>query len=368
VVLVRLYQVEVLAFTFREAIVAVELDLGSYYRVLTGFTLHVHEVVTFIDSGAVEPVRVVERLETLVVIHAASAGVAGNEGVTLDNPHEFLYRVVEVELDLVGRRSHGFTTSELELFNEVFVADLGKTTTFISIEVDVVDVEGSRHEARSSYAVTHIAASVPAEVTELVEFEPYLHFVVLESNERESKTRVAAEPELERHVESVFRSTLAVKFRSSDRFSVGHAIRIATNFGILGERAYEFRHVTYHFFVTSLLAGFLAEFIPDVEPVTVVLVDLLTTDFNIHVVDEVVADVVQPTEFSARSISVIDGHLREGGLEVDTVDQVTITGDGALYLLTEVGGAVEGLFNGFHSKVGVTTVHHLEEGNLRITS
>jgi hypothetical protein len=36
-----------------------------------------------------------------------------------------------------------FSTSVLELFNEVFVLNLSKLTTFISVKVDVVDPESS---------------------------------------------------------------------------------------------------------------------------------------------------------------------------------------------------------------------------------
>ena len=42
-------------------------------------------------------------------------------GIGLYNPDEFLARVVEVELDLVGRGPDRFIASELELFDEVFV-------------------------------------------------------------------------------------------------------------------------------------------------------------------------------------------------------------------------------------------------------
>jgi hypothetical protein len=53
-------------------------------------------------------------------------------------------------------------------------------------------------------------------------------------------------------------------------------------------------------------------------------------------------------------------------LEVDSVDEITISGDGAGHLLTEVGETVEGLFNGFHGEVGVSAVDYLEESNLGV--
>jgi len=56
--------------------------------------------------------------------------------------------------------------------------------------------------------VTRGDSHVPAEVVELLELQVDLNLVVLESNQRESKTGVAAEPELERNIESVLRGTL----------------------------------------------------------------------------------------------------------------------------------------------------------------
>jgi hypothetical protein len=141
VVLVRLDFVEITTFTDGETIVTVELEEGSYDRVLTSHTFNTGDGVTRFEDRAIPEIREVERLLSLPFV---DDGVrAGDEGVTLDDPDEFLTRVVEVELDLVGRRSYRFTASELEGLNEVFVSDLCELTTFISIEVDVVDVEGS---------------------------------------------------------------------------------------------------------------------------------------------------------------------------------------------------------------------------------
>jgi hypothetical protein len=95
--------------------------------------------------------------------------IAAYEAVTLHNPDELLARVVEVELELVGRAGDGFTASELEHIDEVLVADLGELTTFISIEVDVVDVERSRSKTALANAVAdgvrvRAVGVVPAEV------------------------------------------------------------------------------------------------------------------------------------------------------------------------------------------------------------
>jgi hypothetical protein len=81
-----------------------------------------------------------------------------------------------------------------------------------------------------------------------------------------------------------------------------------------------------------------------------------------------VANPVEPAELGTRAISGLELHGGKSGLEVDAVDQVTITLNGAGHLVTKPGISVEGILNGLHCEVGVTTVHNLEEGNLGITS
>ena len=102
VVLVGLHQVEVFAFTFRETIVAVELDLTSDNGIVASHTFNAGDGVAGFEDGAVKPVGVVEGL---LAFPGVDGGIiAGEERVALDDPHEFLARVVEVQLDLVGGR------------------------------------------------------------------------------------------------------------------------------------------------------------------------------------------------------------------------------------------------------------------------
>jgi len=99
VVLVRLDFVEVTTFTDLETIVTVQLQEGSDDRVLAGHTLYTSDGVTRFQDAAVPPVRVVERLLSLPRID--DGVITADEAVALDNPDEFLTRVVEVELELV---------------------------------------------------------------------------------------------------------------------------------------------------------------------------------------------------------------------------------------------------------------------------
>ncbi len=370
VVLVRLDQVEVLALALGEPIVSVELNLGSHHRVLAGEALHAGHGVTRVEDGAVPPVGVVEGLLSL---EGADGGiVAGDEGIALDNPDKLLGGVVEVELDLVGRGGDGLGTSELELLDQVLVRDLGEAPALIGIQVDVIHVEGGRHKAGLGNTVTDdvgVVADrgvVPAEVAELVELEPDLHLVVLEGDQGESEARVAAEPELERDVQSVLGGALADLIGGVGR-GVGGAVTIAV-LTSLDEEVHELGHVADHLGISGLLAGLLGELIPDVEPVTIMLINLLTTDLKVDVVDKVVTDPVEPAELGTRAIGVLQGHLGEGGLEVDAVDKISVTGDSALHLLAEVGSSVEGLLNSLHGEVGVATVDDLEKGDLRVAS
>ncbi len=322
VVLEGLDFVEVATIADRETIVTVELEEGSNNRVLTGHTFNASDGVPRFEDGTVPEIRVVERLLSLPWVD--NGIIATEVRVTLDNPDEFLTRVVEVELDLVTGGSNRFRASVLEDFNEVFMGSLGELTTFISVEVDVVDVEGGGGETSVGDTVTDdvvvagvLGGIVPAEVTEVVEFEVNTNFVVLEGNEREGEAGIAVEPELEGDVESVFRGTLVDFIRS-----VGDA-RTAVSFAVittLDEGVDELGDVTDHLGITSLLTGFLGEFVPDVEPITVVLVNALTTDFEFDTLDQVVARPVEPAELGTRAVGGLELNLGEGGLEVHAVD------------------------------------------------
>jgi len=321
VVLVRLDFVEVATLADLETIVTVELDERGDARVATGHTFNTSDGVTRLKHRAVPPIGEVERL--LALPGEDDSIFAGDEGVTLDNPHEFLTRVVEVELELVGRRGDGLTARELENIDEVLVGNLGELTTLIGIEVDVVDVERGSNQVGSSDTVTDdvyvgvLGSGIEAQVTEVVEGQVDTNFVVLESNQRKSKTRVAAEPELEGDVEGVFRGAV-LDFVGGVRLARG-AVVIA-GFTTLDNQVGELRNVTHHLGVTGLLTRLLGELIPDVEPLAIMLIDTLTTDLEFNFADEVVARPVEPAELSTRAVRGEELYLRESSLEVHTVD------------------------------------------------
>ncbi len=369
VVLVGLHLVEIAALTQSETIVAVQLDQTGDHRVLAGHALNAGHGVARLQHGPVPPVRVVE---WLLALPGSNHGViAAHERVALDNPHKLLTGVVEVQLDLVGGAGDGLTASELQGLDQVLVRDLGELATLISVQVDVVHIQRSSgqvacvHTVADGVLVSNVGGVVPAQVAQVVELQVDTNLVVLEGDQRQSQTRVAAEPELQRDEQSVLRGAL---------HSLVHGVGLAASAVIvavlasLDNQVGQLGHVTHHLGVTSLLAGLLGQLIPDVQPVTIVLVNALATDLQLDKVDQIVPNPVQPAELSTRAISSLELHLRQSGLQVDAVDQITITLNGAGHLVTEPGVSVKGILNGLHCEVGVTTIHLLEECNLRVSS
>jgi hypothetical protein len=110
-----------------------------------------------------------------------------NVGIRLNNPDKFLAGVVEVELDLVGGGADRFITSELNLFNEVFVGVLCHLSSFVGVKEDIVDVEGSSNKGLlvglgdGGTAGNGAAESVdgPEALTNRTEINVELDFVIL---------------------------------------------------------------------------------------------------------------------------------------------------------------------------------------------
>ncbi len=372
VVLVGLDKIEVTAHALRETIVTVKLELSGEDGIETG----VNALDGGVELGAGgDGVRVREEFRTggggdrtrtigegrrhITVRRCGGAGSPGhvngisvieplfaedrrgergvNVRILLDNPDKFFAGVVEVKLDLVGDRGDRLVTSELNLLDEVLVRDLREAAALIGVEEDVVRVEGrglERGDRDGTLGEVAIRSSTELKVD--------LDLVVLEGDKRKGKAGVAAEPELKRDV----------KIHLGD---VGSITR-------RGGELCEGRDVADHVLVANLLAGSLGKLVPDVHPVTVVLVDALATDLNLGVLDKIVAEVVEPAELG----TIRDRDLGDGDLEVDTREKITIAGDGACHALAEIGGTVEGLLDGLHREIGMATIHYLKEGNLRV--
>jgi len=212
----------------------------------------------------------------------------------LNNPYKFFTGVVEVEFDLVGRRTNGFITSELKLFDEVLVRVLGHSAALIGIKEDIVDVErggnkgllvslGHRLSGRGGGKVLY----GPQALTNRTEVNVDLDLVVLKGNEGKGKSGVAAKPEKKGNVEGGLRKGLA---RGTH---LGRSTGGGTRTRDVGERRIshicKLSGVTNHLVVTFLLLGRHSKLVPDVHPVTVLTVDALTTNFNFNLRNKLMA-------------------------------------------------------------------------------
>jgi len=366
VVLVRLNQVEVVAVANLEAVVAVELEKRGDDWVLAGHALDASDRVARLEHGAVPPVRVVERLLSLPRVDDRI--IARCERVTLNGEDELLAWVVEVELQLVGRRRDRLTARELQNIDEVLVRDLSELAALVCVEVDVVDIQRSSGQAGLAHAGAHrmrvrAVRVIPAQVVQGVELEVDADLVVLERNERQRQTRVAAEPELQRDVQCAHRGARGDNLRCERLATVARVLAVGTT---LVQQVRQLRDVADHLGIAGLLARLLRELVPDVQPIAIVLVNALTTDLNLNIADEVVADPVEPAELSTRAVRCLQRDLRQSRLEVHAVDQITVALDRAGDLLAEVRGAVKRVLDGLHRKVGVAAIYHLKKCDLRV--
>ena len=293
--------------------------------------------------------------------------------VGLDDPDELLHGVVEVELDLVGRRADGLITGELKLLDEVLVGVLGHTSALIGVEEDVVDVEGSCDEGLvvgggdlGGGCCVVEAGHGPQALLNGADIKVNLDLVVLKSDEGEGQTGVAAEPELEGDVEGGLGESIAGGANLARGVGVARAINVVE--GGVGDEG-ELAGVADHLEVTALLLGGHGELVPDVHPVTVLAVNALATDLNLNLRDELLTGEVEPTSVNVAG-GVLEGlaNLGESNLKVGAVSQITVTGNGAGHTATEVSLAVESLLDRLHSEVGVTLVANLPESNLGVTS
>jgi len=237
----------------------------------------------------------------------------GGQGVG-EAPDELLNWVVVGEADLLGIGvGDGVGAGVLHLLNEVLMTLLGETTTLLSVEVDVV---GPHLEG--------LCVEVGTEVGREVEINADL--VVLEGDEGEVETWVTVEEEDEGEVDS-----LAVT-RS------GHLTPV------------------------ELLGLIKVELGVQTPPLLVVLVDALTTDGKLNVVDRTLRDVVAVNR--RRSPGTRHRRLE---LDVHVADKVTVARNGDGHAAGVRGSTIDGLLDVLHREVSVALVFRLEEGHLGVT-
>jgi hypothetical protein len=210
--------------------------------------------------------------------------------VGLDNPNKLLNGVVEVELDLVGRRTDRLVTSELKLLNEVLVGVLGHSAALIGIQEDIVNGEGGSNTGlvvgsgdftRSRCAVK--GSDSPQALVNGANVEVDLDLVVLEGNQGKGKSGVTAVPELERNVKGGLGKSVAGGTHLARSVGLARTINIVER-GISDEG--ELGGVTNHLVVSTLLLGCEGKLVPDVHPVTILAIDSLATNLNLNLRDE----------------------------------------------------------------------------------
>jgi hypothetical protein len=110
-----------------------------------------------------------------------------------------------------------------------------------------------------------------------------LDLVVLESNQRQSKTGVGAKPKLERDVQSGLRESISGGANLAGSQGVARAINLRER-GVSDEG--KLGGVTNHLEVSTLLLSSHCELVPNVHPVTILTVNSLTTDLNLNLSNE----------------------------------------------------------------------------------
>jgi len=320
-----------------------------------------------------EVIGVVERLAAVDLTDEHRRGLrAINKRVALAHPHKLLHRVVEVELDLVRARGDRLGARKLQLLDEILVRLLGEAATLLRVQVDVVDVErrsdqrldgrGNRASARRARRGQLIVAAVDP----LLELHVDAHLVILQRDERDRQTGVAAEPELQRNVERARRraSTRGARVRQLSA-SAGHIQRIAL--AVLHQ--HQVVGVANHLIERLDRADILGQLRPDLHPVAILAVDALAANLELNRLHYAVTHVVEPTEtLELRVVGRIELHRRENQLDIRAEHQIRVTVDDGRHTLVEVSLAVERHLNGLHREVRVTLEQHLPERDLGVAA
>jgi len=325
VVVVSLHLVEVLTFLLLEAILTVKdkLELGEGTREFLGVShgRGTGGVEGGTDRGDGHEAVGQVRVENVGLENDISSQVLGGEvpqfrtsGSVGEAPHKLLNGVVVGEADLHGAGGlDGVGTSVLHLFDQVFMTLLGESASLFGVQVDVV---GPHLES--------VLVQVGGEGGRDVDVDA--HFMVLKGDQRQVQSGVPVEEEDEGKVDGAG--------GSSGHLSPG-----------------------------SLLGFVQVKLRVQTPPFLVVLVDALTTDGKLNVVDRTLGD----------PVAVIGG-VHGGGVggerlqfEVHITDKVTVTGNSHGDATGVSGSTVDGLLDVLHREVGVTLVFRLVEGNFGVT-
>ena len=248
--------------------------------------------------GVIEGLGAEEVVEELIALKRRAVV---NVAVGLDDPDELLNGVVEVELDLVGGGTDGLVAGELELLNEVLVGVLSHAPALIGVQEDVVHVERGGNEglvvsgddlATAAGGAAGQRPNRPQALVNGTNVKVDLDLVVLEGDEGEGKTGVTAVPKLEGNIEGGLREGIAGSANLARGGGLARAINIIKR-GVGDVR--ELGGVSNHGKVTGALVHAKGELVPDVHPITVLAINALATDLNLHLRDDLLTGEVKPT-------------------------------------------------------------------------
>ena len=321
VVVEGLHLVEVLALLLLETVLAVKDELegrkgtdGLLSELRAGAGVANVEHGSTVEGGGDNAVRLDAgdvRVEDDVGVSGRGGEVpqgVGRGGVG-EAPHELLDGVVVGQADLLGgTRVDGVGTGVLDLLDQVLMTLLGEAATLLGVEVDVVGPH-----------LEHRGVAVGGEVGGKVDVDADL--VVLEGNEGKVETGVAVEEEEQGKVDGV---------------------------AVDGSG---------HLAVSGLLGLIEVELGVQTPPLLVVLVDALTTDGKLNVVDGTLGH-------PAGKLRGVDIGLE---FDVHVTDEITVAGNSDGHTAGVRGSTVHGLLDVLHREVGVALVFRLEEGHLRVT-
>ena len=297
--------------------------------------------------------------------------------IGLHNPDELLHGMVEVQLDLVGGRTDGLVTSELKLGDEILVGVLGEAATLVGVQEHVVDVEGSSNEGLvvgNGGGLGHLGSTAavklgdsPQALVNGAKIKVDLDLVVLKSDQGKGKTGVGAVPELKGNIKGSLGKSVARSAHLTGSVGITRSIDIGeSRVSDEGKTS----GVTDHLEIRRLLASVHGELVPDVHPVTVLTVDALATNLDLHLGDKLLTGEIQPA-----GIHLLDGlgshrlvDLGKSYLKVGAIGKITIAADSAGHTATEIGLSVESLLNRLNGEIGISAVSHLPESDLRISS
>jgi hypothetical protein len=336
----------------------------------------VNSIGKSIDSiGVVEGLSTKNTVEKLVALQRRAVV---NVLVRLYNPNELLDGVIEVELNLIGRRANGLITSELKLLNKVLVGILSHTSALIGVQEDIVDIErGSNQrlvvgvvDTTTNGGVSGVIGAVkrtdsPQALIDGTDIKVDFDLVILKGDEGESKTGVTAVPELEGNIKGSLGESIAGGANLTRSVSLARTIdSIERGVGDEGKLG----GVANHGVVTILLVNGKSKIVPDVHPVTILAVNALTTDLNLNLRNQLLTGEIKPTGINTVLVSAHHRlvNLRKSNLKIGAISQITIARNGAGHAATKICLTVKSLLDRLHSKVSVTFVRHLPKGNLRV--